>query len=48
MNLWDFNIEEIPCSWNDIYEEALEECPQGKEIFDMSICEKPISSMYHQ
>ncbi|MCY9197322.1 hypothetical protein MOE86_11470 [Bacillus atrophaeus] len=28
--LWDLNIEEIPCGWEDFYQDALVEFPDGK------------------
>lgn len=29
-HLWDLNIEDIPLGWDDIYKQALEECPNGE------------------
>jgi hypothetical protein len=32
MNLWDLELGEIPCGWQNVYDYALTECPEGNII----------------
>lgn len=32
MNLWNLKIEEIPCGWEQTYQYALSDCPNGKNV----------------
>lgn len=41
MNLWDLEIDKIPCGWEKTYQEALVHCPNGENIeFDDSDSER--------
>jgi hypothetical protein len=30
--LWDLNLNEIPCGWEDVYQDALKHCPDGMPL----------------
>jgi hypothetical protein len=30
--LWDLDLHEIPCGWEDVYQDALKHCPDGMPL----------------
>lgn len=48
MNLWDLNIEELPCGWESIYKEALVHYPEGTTFhYPATDCQEEINCVYH-
>lgn len=46
--LWDFVIEDIPCGWEETYQEALRNCPDGEIIMmECSLEEYDERVFYH-
>jgi hypothetical protein len=47
MNLWDLEIEKIPCGWEEEYQNALQEHPNGTVIECDEGCNEVSKYYYH-